>query len=617
MKVFYNAVISLFLILLTAFVLNHYVMLKQSALENLISFEVEHGGNIETIRLWRNEEGKYFVFLPSYAELENVCIRTNKSSGGTKLYFDDKQIEDGDSLKDIELEKAHLICKGDVYPVQFLKSANVASMHINTQTGTMDRIYADKSNKEKANVTLYTSDGKLDYSGRSDSIKCRGNVTFDNDKKSFLLNLGKAGDLLGMGAAKKWILLSNAYDPTNLRNKLVFDFAKATSLKWTPDCEYVDLYLNGEYNGLYLLCEKVEVGENRLELKGKNDFLCKNEWNERIGTIKNPFITAYGRATEITFPNNPSSEQKKQIINDVHIMENEILNKSDNSVKHINLTSWVDKYLIDEITENIDADFCSSYFYCEYKDGEPCFYAGPIWDYDITFGNSPRNVNPKTFIANQEHRLSDFKAIYYPALYNKNFFYEKVVKRYTETMLPYLIKLVETGIDEQEHTISTATNLNKIRWNLTEEDIGGIKIKNYLKDRLDFLNDVWIYNIKYCTINIEDKDSWVFYSVLYGKTAKKMDLNIFDLEKSTFIDADTGEEFDFNLPVFKDKAVYIKTEDDINEEEIGYNTGPNKSERLYLEVIYYLKILFFTIFLIILALLTFISIKNQQRGQRK
>ena len=69
-----------------------------------------------------------------------------------------------------------------------------------------------------------------------------------------------------MGAAKKWILLANAFDASNINNKMAYDFAAKAGCAYTPECRWVDLYLNGAYTGLYLLSERNEVDSQRVDI---------------------------------------------------------------------------------------------------------------------------------------------------------------------------------------------------------------------------------------------------------------------------------------------------------------------------------------------------------------
>ena len=129
----------------------------------------------------------------------------------------------------------------------------------------MEKVHADKSHKEKAFIVLLTKSGSMEYEGNGlDEIKGRGNSSWYSHKKPYHLNLFSPASLLGMHSSRHWILLANASDRTNLRNKLVYDFAGKTTLPWSPKCQFVDLFINGKYNGLYLLSEQAEFDTGRI-----------------------------------------------------------------------------------------------------------------------------------------------------------------------------------------------------------------------------------------------------------------------------------------------------------------------------------------------------------------
>lgn len=83
-----------------------------------------------------------------------------------------------------------------------------------------------------------------------------------------------------MGAGENWLLISNAFDETMLRNLITFDMARQLKVPYTPEAKHVNLYINGEYRGLYLLSEKVEIGENRVALQDMEDITEKLNKNK-------------------------------------------------------------------------------------------------------------------------------------------------------------------------------------------------------------------------------------------------------------------------------------------------------------------------------------------------
>lgn len=389
---------------------------------DILSFRIGTEDTAETISAWYDDEGTYYVFLPSYADIHTVTAAVNPAYivevDGVALSSEtDLSAFTMGEPYDIRITRGRKTAEEQIC---FLQSANVATMYIDTQSGSMQHIHADKEYKETVRVAMFDESGIESYAGYDDKLEGRGQATWQNDKKSYLLTLAHAHKMFDMNSAKKWVLLSNSNDITNLRNKVIYDLASKTELNWTPKCHYIDLYLNEDYSGLYLLAEKVEFNEQRLDLKpniGTDNisFLCKNELNVRWDSLRNPFLTDYGRAVEIASPSLLTESQKEQITRDVQLMENTILSSdTQNLTKLIDVDSWARKYLIDEIFANIDADLASSYFYCDYSTGKPIFYAGPIWDYDQTFGASGlRNKNPCAFYANTGFESSDWPTPYY------------------------------------------------------------------------------------------------------------------------------------------------------------------------------------------------------------
>lgn len=461
----------------------------------ICSFFIESESESVEIFPIEAENGRYYVFLPSYCEKSDIFmdVITHQS-----VQIDGKQMKDGSSLEWVEWEKTYSFLVGEQeLQIEFWKSANVATMYINTLSGDMQHVDENKENKERADMFLYTKEGVLDVENTGCSIKTRGNGTWWYEKKPYLLSLEAAESLAGMKAATKWVLLSNATDETNLRNKLVYHMAEQLEFGWTPDCVYVDLYLNGKYNGLYLLTEKVEIGENRVSINtGSGEFLCKIDLEDRWDTLDNPFFTQYGRTVDICSEEVLTTQEKQRVEQLVNQLEQEILSKPESYIQ-MDLDSWVRRYLVDEISGNIDSDLASNYFY--YTDN--MFFAGPLWDYDMTFGNSARNADPCVFIAKNAYKEEHLHSPYYSALYQNETFRQRMIEIYQVEFLPLLEKMMETDIIEMVDEIADATQMNSVRWaamfqqlyeqnNVIETSVDSLK--QYISDRVEFLNKQWI-----------------------------------------------------------------------------------------------------------------------------
>ena len=141
-------------------------------------------------------------------------------------------------------------------------------MYIDVDGGAT--ITGDRNNKPEFGADMrlqgnanFTKDDHL-YNGRLE-IHVRGNTTADSEKKPYKVKLDSKANLLKMGKNKHWVLLSNPYDFSLLRNKIAFDISAQTGLA-TMESEWVDLIVNGEYVGNYQLCEHIRVDEKRVDI---------------------------------------------------------------------------------------------------------------------------------------------------------------------------------------------------------------------------------------------------------------------------------------------------------------------------------------------------------------
>lgn len=526
-----------------------------------ISFTIESAENTATISLYQAENNQCYVFLPSYAELENVKINMTSNSNIT---IGDTTIHDGFSCKNFKLDEEYTFYannRSDM-TLTFYQSANVATLYINTATGSMERIHNDKEYEEPSSITLISINGETSYTNPNCHLEGRGNSTWGKEKKPYTLKFPVATSLLGMSPATNWILLANSFDETNLRNKIVYDLASKTKLKWTPSCEYADVYLNGSYNGLYLVSERIEADNNHLKINtDKDDFLCKTDHFDRLPSMRHPFQSSFGRYIEVTSPKELTPTDEIRISSLVNAMESTLLSTpTDEKLSNIDLDSWVYKYLIDEVSGNGDADLASSYFY--YENGS--FYAGPVWDYDNSFGNTISNENPIAFTAKNYHKAPYYRSPYYASLYNNKLFYNRMVEMYKTDFQPLLYELLDTTIPTLAQKISKASDMNGIRWqSMFEENALNVsttqELIEYLQLRIEFLNNAWLNNTDYCTVQFQTLPHGRYYNYAVKK-GECVDISDLETDFVTWYNADTGEIFDITLPITEDIALISQYE---------------------------------------------------------
>jgi len=240
-------------------------------------------------------------------------------------------------------------------------------------------------------------DGRRDFESLTDlsmKIRGRGNSTwFIHPKKPFQMKLSDKSAFLGMPEDKKWLFLAEYSDKTMLRNTIAFELGYMSNLDWTPAGEFAEVYLNGEYNGTYNITQKVEESDNRVAL-GDTGYLLELDQLDRIdpddvyfeSTVTERFIINI-KEPDLDY----GSEEFRYIENLIAEFEEALFgaNFQDENTgykNHISLESFIDWYLISEITKNVDSRWYSS-IYLNVMPGEK-IKMGPLWDFDLAFGNT-------------------------------------------------------------------------------------------------------------------------------------------------------------------------------------------------------------------------------------
>ena len=534
-------------------------------------FQVQNELGLQDISIYDAHDENYYVFLPSYSTLEQVQVRI---PDGEIVFLDDIRLYDRMSCEMLEWEKPYAYSVDGQYmaTLWFYRSENVASLCIDTVSGSMEDIHGDKNHEEYASMTLFSPDGRVDYHDVSSKLKGRGNSTWGQDKRPYLMTLSSDGNLLNMGSASKWVLLANAYDETNLNNKLIFDLASQVGFRWSPDSQFVDLYLNGEYRGLYLLAEKIEVHDNRLDINtAAGDYLCKvDTWDRRVDLL-NYFESSVGRIIEVCSSDAVPDSDLDYVSYLVYLMEEEI--QSGNDLNHsdiLDLDSWVRRYLIDEISGNIDSDLTSSYFY--FSDGK--FFAGPVWDYDMAMGNSWRNQEPRAFLAKNAYKRSYRPSPYYSALYANESFHQRMVEIYRTEFVPILESMIRQDIDAQIEFIREASQMNSIRWRNMYDEWREITVglelaqdpealKSWFVLRVQFLNSAWLDDVEYCTVQFESEPGDAYWNISLEK-GTCLETTYMNLTDTVWVDAKTGMPVDFQKPITQDMVVTLQLPEDVS-----------------------------------------------------
>lgn len=544
------------------------------------SVQVTAGEKTESIALWESDAGECYVFLPSYAQLEHAQIHLHT---GNPVSLDGVQLKEGMSCGVFQPEIPYVLAYSawgitKQKTVTFLQSANVAAMYIDTQSGSMEYIHEKKGNEETGALRLFTADGVVDYAGNLESINGRGNNTWDFfKKKPYSLTLSEEADLLGMGQAQKWILLANADDSSNLRNKIVYDFTDAVGLPYSPDSQWVDLYLNGEYAGLYLLCERNELHPERIDIGQTNSFVVAVEKIDRLTTQNySHVVTDAKQALRVHYPENPANDTLVDLASVWQSVENAILAEDGidkvsgkSWLDQVDLDSWVKKYLIEEIFANGDACFISQYFYFDGSEKDGKIHAGPVWDYDHTMGTKVAwaLMAPNTLYANRLHVKDGFDSPWFYELYQKEEFYDRMIEIYSREFLPALNSLLNETVFAYAAQIDQASKMNSVRWFDDMQTVFSEAeyICGFMEKRIGFLNNVWLEDAAYHIVKADQGFGgfYAYYAVYPGECLNYLP-EFEDTELQQFLGwyyTESNEPFDPEKPINEDIEIHAKWAD--------------------------------------------------------
>ena len=388
---------------------------------------------------------------------------------------------------------------------------------------------------------------KDNYSEKTGGIRLRGNSTMGYSKKPYRLKFDKKLSLFGLDASKSWVLLADYRDPTGLNNYTAFTLAalaKANGsddgLGFTPSPYKVNVYLNGEFIGLYTLCEQVQENSGRMNIE--LDEITEDmtaSYNAETGVFSCDFnffvcldrscVSDAGAAEDETYMKIAKSSEP-QTDDDYHYFEmkypekdqfaseeqfagyrealraylTDIVNSftaSDIDVsklyERVNMNSLYDYMAIDQIMGERDHVWKSFNMYYvsesspegignEYERGKLSF--GPIWDYDWSlYTEWARDFNEDF---NPNNALTEeYSNIFFNGVKNTTALFDNFKERFNEKFLTALNTYIDT-LASIEFGMSESLRLNAEKWyadkpQLLQNNIS--YLNNYLIARRDCL----------------------------------------------------------------------------------------------------------------------------------
>lgn len=468
----------------------------------VITAQLTSGETSISIDAWCSDTGEYYLFLPSWAE--GRLIQTEGSglqtvSGEGSKSFSLPILSSGQSFR-LEGGQTLTILTGSQIPSVYL-----------TLKHDLSHISSDQEQSDSGQALILSGDGETVYAGGLEKIKGRGNTSWEQEKKPYNITLQDSVTLPGMtGQTTDYSLVSSS-DLTFLRNRISNEMGELAGTG-SMACIRVNLYINNSFEGVYELYQRItpenmnltdleELTEQANPLRSEESLnqlttgLTLDDWNQSItgkwwDYENNPenitggyileadnamrysgeasgFILESGAYMVAKSPAYLSEAQYQYISSYMQECENVMresvgLNDYQALSAYIDIPSFVGKYLVEEVSKNIDCSSTSQYFY---KDQDGLLHAGPVWDYDWAYGveriqEEIDYMDPTGFSA----RDIPGSLIWWQLLYYNNAFYQDVVSLYESVLYPWLNELVETGLTQWAQELSASAVMDYLRW---------------------------------------------------------------------------------------------------------------------------------------------------------
>ena len=377
-----------------------YVFAKAdiSATVRLISFKFLAEDNVRNllsdVEFDISENNVVSCFIPYILDDRNFVPTFDCQDA--KLLVNDKEVISGETKLDCSLPLELKVVSGNetiTYSLEIKYFTGLPIVYIDTEE---KKPIESKDDYVKGVIRIVSNNvNNVPDFEASMKIKGRGNSTWQLPKKPYKMKFDEKVSLLGEPADKEWVLLANYTDKTQLRNEIAFYMGEKSSIEYTPRTNFVEVVLNGVYNGTYQLGEQLKIAKNRVNV-GDDGYLLEIDARAEAEDIT-------FRVNHIDYPINIKdpdvelgSEEYEYVARYLNTVDETLFSdlfddSNEGYAKYIDVASFVDWYLINEIAKNADAIFYTSCYMNLSREGK--LKMGPLWDFDIAFGNINYNVN--------------------------------------------------------------------------------------------------------------------------------------------------------------------------------------------------------------------------------
>lgn len=363
-------------------------------------------------------------------------------------------------------------------------------------------------------ITDQNNPDYLNYDGRI-GIEIRGSSSQTLPKKPYGLTTlnddnvtNNNVSILGMPKENDWVLNSIAFDPSLIRNYLSYDLSRSIG-NYAARGEYCEVVINGDYKGLYIFMEKLKIDDDRINIVkmtntdntvpdltgGYITKADKTTGGDPVAWTMQSYIGSTSYLHDSPKPNEITTQQNNYIRNQFTLLQNAATAQNASITNGypsiIDVPSFIDYILISELASNADSYQYSTYFH---KDRNGKLRAGPVWDFDLTYGNDLFHWGLDRSHTNvwQFDNWDNTGSKFWKDLYNIPTFKCYLTKRWKEltaTNGPLNYFAVAEKMEQLSKLTSEAMVRENIRWGTIPNQSGEIiKMKEWIQTRINWIN---------------------------------------------------------------------------------------------------------------------------------
>lgn len=360
------------------------------------------------------------------------------------------------------------------------------------------------------------------------SIKGRGNTSWGQPQKPYSIKLDSKKTLLDIPKTKKYAIVPSYSDQSSLRNYLTYKAGlMLDGIGYTPKCEFVEVYLNGVYNGVYILVERVSIESNKIDIEEANadeltgGYFIEKDVRDKIDFSSDQWFNCPYWANQnqdffvLKEPEPDDSTLRAQMLSYLtsymQSLHNAVMGTGGEPyTKYVDTASWIDFIIVQELAKNIDGNLKTScYMYKQAQDDK--LYMTAPWDFDLAYGNPATTWNNASSEHNDYYDCpdaispADFMVVnsscpWFDTLYDDHEDFRNALRdkytAYRQTLVSGMFRL----IDSAAAYISEAMPRNDAKWGKNFAQ-GAADLRSWLISRVAWLDGQWRTDVEPIDLN--------------------------------------------------------------------------------------------------------------------